>query len=29
MDRDLFIKLGMSSKEEGSIFFYVNATLIN
>ena len=29
IDIDLFIKLGTSAKEEGSVFFYVNLTLIN
>ena len=29
MDIDLFIKLGTSAKKEGSVFLYVNLTIIN
>ena len=29
MDIDLFIKLGTSAKDKGSVLFYVNLTLIN
>ena len=29
MDIDFFIKLGTSAEEEGSVFLYVNRTLIN
>ena len=29
IDMNFFIKLGTGAKEEGSVFFYVNLTLIN
>ena len=29
IDMDFFIKLGTGAKEEGSVFFYVNLTLVN
>ena len=29
MNIDLFIKFGTSAKEEGSVYFYVNLTLMN